>query len=239
MIARIFSFFTHILDLGPLFALCAALGWGVLSILLSPCHLTSIPLVIGYLTGQKGLSSKKVAGTVLVFSFGILFTVGVIGLVTYSMGRLVGDLGSWGNYLVGAIFIFIGLYLIGVLKMPAVGVNVGSGPGKGYLGALVLGLLCGFALGPCTFAYLAPILGVVFRKAASSPGFAGLLLASYAVGHTAVILLAGLLYGRIERCLNWAADERRGGLVKKLCGFLILAGGLYLLSQAMKMTVFA
>lgn len=239
MIVRIFSFFTHILELGPLFALCAALGWGVLSVLLSPCHLTSIPLVIGYLTGQKGLSSRRVAGTVLVFSFGILFTVGVIGLVTYSMGRLVGDLGSWGNYLVGAIFIVIGVYLLGLLRMPSIGLNVGSGLGRGYIGALVLGHLCGFALGPCTFAYLAPILGVVFRNASSNPGFAGLLLASYAAGHTVVILLAGLLYGRIERYLNWAADERRGGLVKKVCGFIILAGGLYMLYQEMKLTVFA
>jgi cytochrome c-type biogenesis protein len=237
MIFRVFGFFTHVLELGPLFALVAAFGWGVLSILLSPCHLTSIPLVIGYLAGRKGITRGKIAGTVLVFSFGILFTVGVIGLVTYSMGRLVGDLGSWGNYLVGAIFIVIGVYLIGLLKMPAVGVNVGPGFEKGYLGALILGLVCGFALGPCTFAYLAPILGVVFRQAASNPGFSGLLLASYAAGHTAVILLAGLLYGKIERYLNWAADKRRGGLVKKVCGFLILAGGCYLLYQAVSSTV--
>lgn len=37
--------------------LVAALGWGVMSILLSPCHLSSIPLVIGYISsqGREGL----------------------------------------------------------------------------------------------------------------------------------------------------------------------------------------
>jgi cytochrome c-type biogenesis protein len=239
MLVNIFGFFIHVLELGPFFALSAAFVWGCMSILLSPCHLTSIPLVIGYLSGRKELSSRKVAATILVFSLGVLLTIGVIGVITYSMGRLVGDLGSWGNYLVGAIFIVIGFYLIGVLRFPSVGINMGSRFEKGYLGALVLGLVLGFALGPCTFAYLAPILGVVFREAASHPGFSGLLLALYAAGHTAVILLFGLIYGKIERYLNWAADARRGGLVKKVCGFLIMAGGLYLLYQAMKVTVFA
>jgi cytochrome c-type biogenesis protein len=82
MLANIFGFFTHILELGPFFALSAAFGWGALSILLSPCHLTSIPLVIGYLSGRKELSSRKVAAMVLVFSLGILITIGVIGVIT-------------------------------------------------------------------------------------------------------------------------------------------------------------
>ena len=33
-------------------ALLAAFVWGILSILLSPCHLSSIPLIIGFLTAK-------------------------------------------------------------------------------------------------------------------------------------------------------------------------------------------
>ena len=36
---------------------------------------------------------------------------------------------------------------------------------KGLLAALILGLLFGIALGPCTFAYMAPVLGIVFQTA--------------------------------------------------------------------------
>ena len=237
MIANIFSFFTHILELGPFFAFSASFGWGVLSILLSPCHLTSIPLVIGYLCGREGLSNRKVAATVLLFSLGILFTIGVIGVITFSMGRLVGDIGVWGNYAVGAIFIVFALSLIGVLRMPSVSVGTGSRFAKGYLGALVLGLVFGFALGPCTFAYLAPVLGLVFKTASTDPGYSALLLVFYAAGHTSVILLAGLLYKKIERYLNWASRTKHIAVVKKMCGFLILLGGAYILFQAVRGTV--
>jgi len=37
----------------PMIALAAAAGWGILSILLSPCHLASIPLIVGFIDGQE------------------------------------------------------------------------------------------------------------------------------------------------------------------------------------------
>jgi cytochrome c-type biogenesis protein len=237
VISSILNFLTRILELGPILSLIAAFCWGLLSVLLSPCHLTSIPLIISYLAGAEDASKNKIAGIVATFSSGILLTVGLIGVITYSMGRLIGDLGLWGNYIVSAIFIFIGFYLIGLLKLPMRGFNLSSNFKRNYSGALLLGLVAGFALGSCTFAYLAPILGIVFRKSASSPGFAILLITSYAIGHTAVILFIGLLYRHIEEHLRWALDENRSALVRKLCGFFILGGGLYLLYQALRITL--
>jgi len=35
---------------------------------------------------------------------------------------------------------------------------------KGLLAAFLLGLVFGIALGPCTFAYMAPMLAVAFRS---------------------------------------------------------------------------
>jgi len=48
-----------------------------------------------------------------------------------------------------------------------------SGPGqvgmkrKGMLAAFILGLVFGIALGPCTFAYMAPMLAVTFKVAST------------------------------------------------------------------------
>lgn len=237
MISNILNFLSRILEFGPLLGLVAAFGWGLLSVILSPCHLTSIPLIISYLTVAEDASKSRIVGIVAIFSSGILLTVGLTGVITYSMGRLVGDLGSWGNYIVSIIFIVIGLYLIGLLKLPMIGINFGSNFKRNYIGALLLGLVAGFALGSCTFAYLAPVLGIVFRESATNPGFAVLLLASYAIGHTAVILSIGLLYRHIEEHFKWALDENRSALVKKLCGFIIMAGGIYMLYQALRVTL--
>ncbi len=74
-------------------AVLASLGWGVLSILLSPCHLSSIPLIVGFISSQGKMTVGRTFNISLVFSLGILFTIGLIGVITASLGRLMGDLG--------------------------------------------------------------------------------------------------------------------------------------------------
>ena len=65
----------------PLVAAGAALVWGVLSIVLSPCHLASIPLIVGFIDGQGRMSTKRAFLIALLFSLGILI-VGVLVLKT-------------------------------------------------------------------------------------------------------------------------------------------------------------
>jgi len=62
---------------------------------------------------------------------------------------------------------------------------------KGLLAALILGLVFGVALGPCTFAYMAPMLGVTFKLAATNPFYGAALLLAYGIGHCSVIVAAG------------------------------------------------
>lgn len=64
-------------DNGP----SAAFLRGVLSILLSPCHLASIPLIVGYIDQQGRISTRRAFGIALLFALGILVTIGVIGAV--------------------------------------------------------------------------------------------------------------------------------------------------------------
>src|SRR3970040_2202649 len=144
-------------------AVLASLGWGILSIILSPCHLSSIPLIVGFISSQGKMSVGRTFNISLVFSLGILFTIALIGVITASLGRLMGDLGSFGNYFVAVIFFIVGLYLLDIIKLNWNSSALKKTKAKGMLAALILGLLFGLALGPCTFAYMAPVLGVVFQ----------------------------------------------------------------------------
>jgi cytochrome c-type biogenesis protein len=40
-------------------AILASFAWGILSILLSPCHLSSIPLIIGFINSHGTISLKR------------------------------------------------------------------------------------------------------------------------------------------------------------------------------------
>ena len=93
----LFSWLSELVQSTFLVALLGSFLWGILSILLSPCHLSSIPLVIGYISSQGQIKIKRSFYLALVFAAGILITIALIGLITASMGRLLGDVGQWGN----------------------------------------------------------------------------------------------------------------------------------------------
>ncbi len=229
---HVFTTLTRAVQGAPAIALCAALVWGMLSILLSPCHLSSIPLIVGFIGEQGRMSTRRAFAISALFAAGILVTIAAIGAATAAAGRMMGNVGPWGNYVVAGMFLLVGLHLLDVIPMPWTGPGQVGMKRKGLLAALVLGLVFGIALGPCTFAYMAPMLGVAFRTAGERPLFGALLLGSYGLGHCSVIVLAGTFTGAVQLYLNWN-DRSKGSLVLwRVCGVLVILGGLYLLYSA-------
>ena len=232
MIEQLFETLTHAVEGTPLIALAAAFVWGILSILLSPCHLASIPLIVGFIDQQGQMTTRRALGISTLFAVGILSTIALIGAITAAAGRMMGDIGRYGNYLVAMIFFLVGLVLLDVIPMPW------SGPGqvqmkrKGMVAAFILGLVFGIALGPCTFAYMAPILGVAFKVATTSAPYGAILLLVYGVGHCSVIVAAGTSTELVQRYLNWNEQSKGAVILKKICGVLVLLGGVYLLYTA-------
>lgn len=230
MLEHLFEWLTKALYQAPAVALAASFLWGILSILLSPCHLSSIPLIVGFIDGQ-GIVTKKRAFTLAgLFSVGILITIGVIGLITGLMGRIMGDVGKTGNYIVAVIFFIIGLHLLEVINLPFWGIsNQPKMKKKGTLAAFVIGLLFGVALGPCTFAYMAPMLGITFSVASTRPIFAVSMVLLYALGHCSVIMMAGTFTSMVQKYLKWNERSRGAVILKKFCGVLVILGGVYLI----------
>jgi cytochrome c-type biogenesis protein len=225
---QLFSNLSHAVEGAPAIALAAAAVWGVLSIVLSPCHLASIPLIVGFISEQGQLTVRRAFWTATLFAVGILLTIAIIGVITSAAGRMLGDAGRWANYFVAGIFFLVGLHLLGVIPMPW------SGPGqvnmkrRGLVAALILGLVFGIALGPCTFAYMAPMLGVTFKLAKTNPFYGASLLLAYGLGHCAVIVLAGTFTEVVQRFLNWNEQSKSVAIVKGTCGVLVIAGGAWL-----------
>jgi cytochrome c-type biogenesis protein len=232
MIERLFTTLTHAVEGSPAIAFAASFLWGVLSIILSPCHLASIPLIIAFINEQGRISTRRAFATSTLFSVGILITIAAIGAITAAAGRMMGDVGKYGNYFVAVIFFLVGLHLLDVIPMPW------SGPGrigfkrKGLLAAFIIGLVFGIALGPCTFAYMAPMLAVTFKLASTRPAYGIFLLLMYALGHCSVIILAGTCTELVQRYMNWNEKSRGAIIIKKICGVLVLIAGLYLIYTA-------
>ncbi|MBN2163569.1 MAG: hypothetical protein JXR25_16445 [Pontiellaceae bacterium] len=229
---QLFASLSHAVSGNPFVAFGAAFVWGVLSILLSPCHLASIPLIVGFIDGQGRMSPARAGLVSFLFSFGILVTIAAIGAVTAEAGRMMGDIGRYGNYLVAVIFFVVGLGLLGVIPLRWNKPEHAGEKRKGLLAAFMLGLIFGIALGPCSFAFMAPLLGLAFKLGAGQPLYAASLLLMYGIGHCAVIMLAGTSSGIVQRYLNWNEQSKGSRIMKRVCGILVLLGGLYLIYAA-------
>ena len=228
---HLFSALTSALSGSPAAASAASFTWGVLSILLSPCHLSGLVLIMAFIGGLKDPTLKKAFTGSLLFALGVFMTVVFIGLMTSLAGRMAGDLGTTGNIILKAVFLVIfavlGLYLLNLFDLPFLNIiRQERFASRSASAAFILGLLFGLGVGPCTFAFMAPVLGIVFETARSNPGNSILLVLFFATGQCGVIIAAGTSVKLVQRYLDW---DKKAGLLK---GIRIALGILFLLIAA-------
>jgi len=177
----------------------AALGcflWGMVSALLSPCHLASIPLIVGYVGGQNRLvSGKQAAFYAMIFSMGLFITIAAIGFICAMMGRMLGDIGPYWTVGVGVILFIVAANMMGISSCSLPGGMFSKIRIQGYLGAFVLGLAYGVSSGSCTFGFIAPILAIITVQEKIATGM--MLIVLFGVFKKAsglVIFLLGLYF---------------------------------------------
>lgn len=206
--------------------------WGILSVILSPCHLAGIPLIVGFMSGQGKVSNKKALTISISFTAGLLLTFAIIGISTAVTGRMLGNAGPLLNYIVAGVFFLTGLNLLGIIPLPFAGRGMSDMKKKGVLGALVLGLIFGAALGPCTFAFMAPVLGATLQAANINFILSVLILLFFGLGHGMVFVFAGTASEIIENYLKWNEKTKSLTVVKSFCGVLIVLAGLWMVYSA-------
>lgn len=214
------------LGAAPAIALLAALAWGVASVVLSPCHLASIPLIVGFVNDGTEPSTGRAPRLALVFSLGVLVSIAIVGAATAAAGRMLGDIGLAGTVFLVVLLLFFGLVMLDVVPVPVPSALSGT-QRRGAFAALLLGFAFGVGLGPCTFAFAAPIFALAFFGAPRGAALAVGVVAAFAVGHCLVLVVAGTLGGRVGAAL---AKGRRPIILKRLrqaCGVLLIGAAAY------------
>jgi len=204
--------------------------WGMVSVLFSPCHLASIPLIIGYVGGQNHLiEGRKATLYAVVFTTGLFITIAVIGLVCSLLGRMLGDVGPYWTIAIGLLLIWVSLDMLGVAKCSLSGGLMARLTIKGLSGAFVLGLGYGVLSGSCTFGFIAPILAIVSIQAKVFTGVMFILL--FAIGHCIPIVVAGSSTAMVKRLLVSSSWQQGGRFFRRLAGTLIALLGVYFIVQ--------
>jgi cytochrome c-type biogenesis protein len=211
---------------GASLALLGCFLWGMVSVLFSPCHLASIPLMVAYVGGQKEQPIPMQAMQYsIAFTTGLFVSIAAIGIICALLGRMMGDVGNYWQIIVGLVLIWVSLGMFGVK-----GCSLGGGllyrlKFKGLWGALGLGVAYGTLSGSCTFGFIAPILAVITVKQQIASG--ALMILLFAVGHCIPIVIAGSSTALVRRILENSAWQGAGNWFRKGAGALIGLLGLY------------
>ncbi|WP_243313454.1 cytochrome c biogenesis CcdA family protein [Fundidesulfovibrio agrisoli] len=204
--------------------------WGVVSVLFSPCHLASIPLIVGYVAGQGRLiRGREAVKYALAFTSGLFLTIAVVGVACSLLGRMLGDIGPYWTIAVGAALVWLALDMLGVARCSMSGGLMGRMKVRGVGGAFLLGLAYGVLSGSCTFGFIAPILAIITIQQKVMTGVA--LIVLFGVGHCAPIAAAGSSTALVRRWLENRAVRQGGDWFRKGAGGMIALLGIYFIAR--------
>jgi cytochrome c-type biogenesis protein len=207
----------------------AALGcflWGMISVVFSPCHLASIPLIVAYVGGQQQLLKPREAGFYSVaFSSGLFITIALVGIICALLGRMLGDVGNYWQVLIGLILVWVALGMLGVEKCSVSGSLLYRLNFRGLLGAFGLGLVYGILSGSCTFGFIAPILAIITVQKQIATGILFILL--FAIGHCLPIVVAGSSTAAVKKVMENSTWQGAGIWFRKGAGAIIGFLGFY------------
>ena len=193
----------------------------------NPCVIAMVPLMVAFVAGQAGKEERRVAHSFLlslVFSLGLTITFGFLFLATWAASSLLNA--SWWTYVAGGVCLLMGLHLIGVLDLPIPAVSGVKPRHKGFLGALVLGLLFGLVSLPCAGPVLLALLAVVPLKGVA---FGALLLGAYSLGHCTLVLVGGTSVGLVQKMAGSRGWNQAVGGMRRVAGVLIMVVGAWVL----------
>ncbi|MBA2881886.1 cytochrome c-type biogenesis protein [Desulfosalsimonas propionicica] len=206
-----------------------AFAWGMISVLFSPCHLASIPLIVAYVGGQQSAVNPKRAGWYAgAFSLGLFITIAAVGIICAMLGRMLGDVGIWLQVAVGGVLIWVALGMMGVQACTMSGGLLYRLNLRGIHGAFGLGLAYGILSGSCTFGFIAPILAIVTVQQEIFAGSVMMLL--FALGHCLPIVFAGSSAAAVRRLTESAAWQGAGTWFRKGAGAVIGLLGVYFMA---------
>ncbi len=218
------SLSTAIMDnvwLAPLLALLA----GILTSF-TPCALSSIPLIVGYVSTSSQKNTKSAFGLSLTFAIGSAITFTLLGVIATISGQLIGTQASWWYVFLGVLMMLMALQTWGLYEIIPSSYLISKNKKRGYLGALLAGILGGIFSSPCSTPVLIALLAVV----ASNDSFVWgiMLLLLYSIGHGILAIICGTSIGFVQKLTLHKSYGTFSTVLKIIMGSAISLIGFYM-----------
>ena len=210
--------------------------WGMASVILSPCGISLVPLVVGYVANTDSPSHWRAFKISCAFCLGIIINISLVAFITSGMGAVLGGYERFLTLITAAVFVVMGLQIMGVLwlRLFAFGSRIKGTESQDMKGAVILGILSGLAVGPGNIGHVRPILSLAMSEDAGGIAGSVMLVVCYALGYCAVLVGAGTFAQVFSEFLHSGEDSVLTWMVKAvniLCGIVLVIGGIYLVSE--------
>ncbi|MEG1255088.1 cytochrome c biogenesis protein CcdA [Clostridium sp.] len=193
---------------------------------ITPCALTSIPLVIGYVGGMGEKNTKKAFWLSVIFSLGMAVTFTILGTIASLLGRIMQGTSSWWYIFLGVLMLLMALQTWDIFNFMPWTYAIGKNTKRGFGGAFLAGVLGGFFSSPCATPVLVVLLAIVAKKGSLLWGVVLLLI--YSLGHSFLVLIAGTSVGFVNKLSSSKKYSMASKMLKILMGVIILLIAFYM-----------
>jgi len=207
--------------LAPIMALLA----GVLTAF-TPCALSSVPLVIGYVGASSNNDTKKAFRLSLVFALGMAVTFTILGVIASLAGKLIGRTTFWWYIILGVLMVLMALQTWEIYNFIPSTFLINKSTKRGYIGAISAGILGGVFSSPCSTPVLIVLLAVVAGQGRLLWGM--LLLLLYAIGHSVLVIISGTSIGFVKKLTASQKYGKASKILKIIMGSIILLIAFYM-----------
>jgi len=192
----------------------------------TPCSLSTIPLIIGYVGGTGQKDTKKAFKLSVIFAVGSAVTFTILGVVASLAGKLIGTSASWWYLILGVLMVLMALQTWGLFEIIPSSYLISKNTKKGFIGAFIAGILGGVFASPCSTPVLIALLAIVASKGNILWGI--LLLLIYSIGHGILAVVAGTSIGMVQKLSRSQKYGKLSTILKIIMGILILVIGFYM-----------
>lgn len=192
---------------------------------ISPCSLSMLPLIIGYIGGYSDEKPLKTLLQMIVFVIGSGIVFSIIGAICALTGKMfIGN--PYFALIVASIVMIMGLKILGFLEfdLPPIIKEIPKNEfNNDFLYPLILGAVFALIGTPCSTPILASIMA--FASISAKISSAVIMLFLFSIGQGLILILAGFITSKIKTSEKFYQLSEK---IMNFSGILLILVSLYI-----------
>jgi len=192
----------------------------------SPCSLSMLPLIIGYIGGYSDEKPLKTLLQMIFFVIGASIVFSIIGIICALTGKIfVGS--PYFALVVASIILIMGLNILGILdfQLPVLIKEIPKNNfNNEFLYPILLGAVFALIGTPCSTPILASIMA--FATMGAKISYAVVMLFLFSIGQGLILILAGFITSKLKN--SGEKFYQISEIIMKISGVLLILVALYI-----------